>query len=181
MSEHLCGFIEGGDPATWFPDMWRYLVETAGVRSVLDLGCGEGHSLKFFEELGCWVVGVDGVAQEHRMIFKNDFTVNAWRPTRPVDLVWCCEFVEHVEERYAHNFVPALQRGGLVLMTHAFPGQPGFHHVNCRDAEYWKGFMTAAGFEYDYPLSLVTRELAKKNTDPHNHYLRSGMAFRRGG
>ena len=62
MSRHPDSVKRGwvnGDPATWFPGLWSWASETLGVDSVLDVGCGEGHSTKFFAGLGCRVLGVD--------------------------------------------------------------------------------------------------------------------------
>lgn len=181
---HLGGYIVGGDPATYFPDLWTWLVEgPLQVKRILDVGCGEGHSLKFFRELGCDVVGLEGIPQDDPDIYEFDFTAPGVLPKDALkedfDLVWCCEFVEHVDEDKAAAFVPIFRLGKIVLMTHAFPGQLGTHHVNCRDTEYWKGFMTAAGFEFSPGMTTKTREVAAKNTDQYNHYLRSGLAFRR--
>lgn len=151
---------------------------------MLDLGCGEGHALKFFREHGVRVIGVDGMPQDDPDIVLHDFAAGHWYPARGgglswVDLVWTCEFVEHVEECYLPNVTASIIASDLVLMTHAFPGQPGYHHVNCRDSEYWKGVMAALGFSYDHALTVATRELSKLNEDPNNHYSRSGLVFKR--
>jgi 2-polyprenyl-3-methyl-5-hydroxy-6-metoxy-1,4-benzoquinol methylase len=162
------------------------------IKSVLDVGCGEGHSLRYFRELGCDVIGIDGMPQEDPDIIQYDFegdeplsmpalklgSVMAWGGAK-FDLVWACEFVEHVSEPYAHRLVEPFRKGKIVMMTHASPGQQGHHHVNCRDAEYWKGFMTAAGFMLSPGLTDKTRDISAKNLSAWNHYLRSGMAFRR--
>lgn len=179
---HLGGYVPGGhgDEATYFPDLWTWLVEgPLQIKTVLDIGCGEGHSLKFFRELGCGVTGVDGIDQDDPDIIKWDFTTGPVDVKATYDLVWMCEFVEHVDEEYVHNILSCVQAGKIVLMTHAFPGQGGHHHVNCREAEYWKGFMTAAGFGFSQGLTDKTREVAAKNPSPWNHYFRSGLAFRR--
>ena len=179
--DNLGGYVKGGDPATWFPELWRWVVKEFGVKDVLDLGCGEGHALRYFkDELGCNVVGVDGVEQKDAdptlRIYTHDFERWAWT-SWPVDLIWTCEFVEHVEERFLPNLNGAFGMGKLVLMTHAFPKQAGHHHVNCREAEYWKGYMAGLGFRFDQELTNATRSLARINRDEHNHYARSGMAF----
>lgn len=179
---HLGGYIEGGDEATIYPDLWRALVEELDVHDVIDVGCGDGVAVTFFEGLGCNVLGIDGVPQDHPSIVTHDFTKGELRP-RPVsaDLVWSCEFVEHVAEEYVGNFIDVFAVGKIVLMTHAAPGQPGWHHVNCQPADYWIDVMWQAGYWHDFDLTFWTRALAGKNLSPWNHYVRSGLAFRRVG
>lgn len=185
---HLGGYIEGGDPATQFPQLWEWLVKIRGVSSVLDVGCGDGAAMRAFDQLGAEVLGVDGIPQPDPRIFLHDFTTGPWNePTevlialaaRKPDLVWSCEFVEHVEERYLNNVLDALTLGPTVLLTHANPGQPGYHHVNCRSDDYWIGAMATRGYEFDHALTRDTRAIAGANTDPNNHYVRSGLAFTR--
>jgi cyclopropane fatty-acyl-phospholipid synthase-like methyltransferase len=176
---HLGGYIAGGDPATQYPDLWAWLVAIKGVSSVLDVGCGDGAAMYVFDQLGCDVRGVDGVAQIDPRIAHHDFTLAPWTIVDDVDLVWSCEFVEHVEEQYIGNFLAAFKRGRAVLMTHASPGQQGHHHVNCRTDDYWVGVMAATGYQLDGDLTRDTRAIASANTDPNNHYARSGLAFTR--
>ena len=71
----------------------------------------------------------------------------------------------------AHCVAPAIAA--------AEPGAPGWHHVNCRTADYWKGVFAGAGFEFDESLTAMTRMIAACNTSVFNHYRRSGLAFRR--
>lgn len=179
---HLGGFIQGGDPATYFPDLWRWLVEKQDVRSVIDVGCGEGHALSMFRDLGCAVLGIEGVWQEDPSIIQHDYTQGPWLMdvhVEPADLIWCCEYVEHVEERYVPNFLETFKCGKLVLMTHAEPGQAGWHHVNTQLSSYWIGVLAAIGYSLDRDLTLEARRFAALNTDPHNHFVRSGLAFER--
>lgn len=197
---HLGGYVAGGDPQSACPQLWAWLIEKGGVRSVLDVGCGEGHALAFFREHGCEVQGVDGIEQESALIVTHDYARGPYRPAvtlydhgPPVspdgppswsmprvmqptfDLVWSCEFVEHVEERFLPNYLATFSAGNLVLFTHALPGQPGHHHVNCRTGDYWRGVMGGVGYQCDEQLTEVTRELAGEGT----YYGRTGLAFRR--
>lgn len=174
---HLGGYVVGGDDATYYPDLWRFLVREYEVSSVLDIGCGEGHALRFFRDLGCRVFGIDGVAQDDEDIFCHDYASGPFHLSRRYDLGWCCEFVEHVEERHLPNFLETFKSCRLLLLTHAFPGQPGYHHVNCRSADYWRGVLASIGYREDEMLTAMTRSLALANRSPYNHYARSGMAF----
>ncbi len=102
---HLGGYVEGGDPATYYPDLWQWIVRERQVRSVLDIGCGDGRSTNFFQGLQCRVLGIEGVAQNNPYIVQHDFVDGPYLPRDTYDLGWCCEFVEHVESRYLNNFL----------------------------------------------------------------------------
>ena len=185
ISDHLGGYIPGGDPATQFPDLWRWIIREEGVRSVLDVGCGEGQAVDFFEEEirsqhgSGLILGIDGVPQDHPGIITHDFVDRAFIPSGRYDMIWSCEFVEHVEERFVPNFLETFSYGDLILMTHGEPGQAGHHHVNNQNWEYWMGAMASIGYFLDRELTRKTRELASLNDNQWNHYRRSGMAFRR--
>lgn len=176
--DHLGGYVPGGDPATYYPDLWRWLVEGYGVQTVIDVGCGEGHSTDFFVELGCeHVLGLDGVEQPNPYVYPWDYTKGTAPILAHFDLCWACEFVEHVEEQFIPNFLHTFAQADLVLLTHALPGQVGYHHVNMREPLYWVGVMAAIGYRLDQELTARTRALALANTEIGNHFVRSGMAF----
>lgn len=175
----LGGSVKGGDAACYFPELWTWLVEECGIKSVIDVGCGEGVAVRHFRDLGCWAIGIDGIAQDDSNIFEHDYTTGERSMTRTFDLCWSCEFVEHVEEKFVPNFLATFQSAKLVLMTHASPGQGGHHHMNCRTSDYWQGVMAGIGYRFDALLTNQTRVLAAQNNNQWNHYVRSGMAFRR--
>lgn len=181
---HLGGYIYGGDDATYYPVLWDWLVNEHRVRSVLDVGCGEGHALRYFRGIGIRARGIDGVPQPDSDIFTHDFTEGPCArrelTRKDFDLVWCCEVLEHVEEQYLPNMRLSLTAAPLVLVTHAAPDQPGFHHVNCKTAEYWQGVFAGWGYRYDGGLTQATRMMAATNRNPWNHYVRSGLVFLRG-
>lgn len=184
--DHLGGFGTGphGDEATWYPDMWTWLVNQRGVKSVLDIGCGQGHAGRFFHDLGCKVLAVDGVPIEPTQPFRfdcHDFTVGPyevpWIGVDKINLGWFCEVAEHVEEEFLPNVAPAIQACDTVLMTHAFPGQGGHHHVNLREPAYWANWFGLLGYRLDEDITRACRAIAALNPSPYNHWVRSGMAF----
>jgi SAM-dependent methyltransferase len=173
--------VRNGDPATWSPSLWRWAHETLAIRSVLDVGCGEGHSTRFFENLGCEVEGVDGSPQAKRdskilhAHTLHDFTQGPYAPDRSFDLVWSCEFVEHVEAHHSDNFLRTFQASrAYILMTHAPPGAGGWHHVNCRNEAYWVALLRMHGFRFDPELTEISRNIAEPG-----HYRSNGLAFAR--
>jgi hypothetical protein len=186
---HLGGFIQhdgehpNGDPATYTPVVWDYLVEHYAPKTVLDIGCGEGHAVKYLRSKGVAAYGVEGCQDAWRSmvcdpahVIVHDFTQSAAAYPegfpKSFDMAWCCEFVEHVEERYKDRFLGVFERCGVVAMTHAFPGQPGHHHVNCQLPDYWIKLMESIGFRLDKEVTGATRALA-----PSSHWLRSGLVF----
>ena len=176
---HLGGYVVGGDPATQFPELWTWLVRNVGIKTMIDVGCGDGQAVAFFERLGCEAMGVDGVPQDDPRIVLHDYSEGPYDPGRRFQLAWSCEFVEHVAASHAPNYLETFRAADLLLMTHADPGQPGWHHVNCQPAEYWIALLTGAGFDHDPELTRQTHALAAHNDRPDNHYLRSGLAFKR--
>jgi hypothetical protein len=42
---HLGGNVTVGDPHTWCPSVWDYVISRFGVRSMMDLGSGCGKPL----------------------------------------------------------------------------------------------------------------------------------------
>lgn len=177
---HLGGYVSGGDPATFYPELWTWLVREAGVKSVLDVGCGDAVALRYFESLGVTrLYGIDGISQPFPYVHQHDYTEGPLVPPTPrFDLCWACEFVEHVEEHHVPNFLATFQHADLVLLTHAEPGQGGHHHVNLQEKSYWVEVMQLAGFVFDARFTTLTRALASANDNPWNHYRRSGLAFR---
>jgi hypothetical protein len=183
--EHLGGYVPGGDPNTYYPALWEWLVDDYGVRSVLDVGCGDGQALDWFAGQGCTVYGIDGIEQpEDDRIEQHDFTKGPWkvrgnRIAGAYDLVWCCEFVEHVEEQYVPNFLEAFLASPLVLLTHALPGQGGHHHVNCQADGYWIWQAGKIGYACDLELTHRCRALAAQEDIPEhaNYFARSGLVL----
>jgi hypothetical protein len=165
MENHLGGCIIQGDLATWGPEVWGYLIDKYNIKSVVDVGCGAGHSLKYFLDKGLNSIGVEGyepaieASNVKNFIKKHDFTKDKFITDTNHDMVWCCEFVEHVEEKYVDNFLDLFSKSKLIAMTHGLPGQPGFHHVNCQPQEYWVNKLTEKGFTFKEEESIKLRDM----------------------
>jgi SAM-dependent methyltransferase len=144
---HLGGNLLEGDPYTYCPRVWDYLIGRFAVRSVLDLGSGMGYASQYFHTKGMKVIAVEGlpdnVSRSHYPCIEHDITqtpVNC-----RVDLVHCQEVVEHIEERYLDNLLDSLMCGRIIVMTNALPGQGGYHHVNEQPTEYWVRHLQSRG------------------------------------
>lgn len=174
---HLGGNLSGGDPLSYCPSGWRYVIERFAISSVLDLGSGSGHAADWFHRQGLKTIAVDGLAANVRNSLYPSVMVDLTkdRVTTAVDLVHCQEVVEHIEEKYIDNLMASLTCGRVVMMTYAVPGQAGHHHVNCQPAEYWTAQMERYGFKLSIIDSNRVREAANK--DGAEYYMQTGLVF----
>lgn len=160
-----------------------YLINTFGIKSMLDIGCGPGGMVGLAKSKGLEVLGVDGDDKVERspeiqgLVTIHDFTTGPYLPTTTYDLGWCVEFVEHIEKKFMPNFVEAFKNCRYVMMTHALPGQPGHHHVNCMPAEYWVGVMEVSGFEL---LVDDTNRVREASTMRERYIRQQGYLFKNG-
>lgn len=176
---HLGGYVEGGDEATQYPHLWAWL-SLQGIKTVLDVGCGDGTAMKGMAARSLTPMGIDGIEQDLPFPFtQHDYTKGPLFIKPHFDMVWCCEVVEHIEEIYLRNLLVTFECADRVLMTHAAPGQAGHHHVNCQSADYWIGALAAIGFQYDSLFTERCKARAVLNTNPYNHFLARGLAFKR--
>src|SRR5689334_17484085 len=108
-----------------------YLIERFSVRSMLDVGCGPGGMLDRARERLIIALGIDGdPAMERPDVIIHDYTTAPLFMASRSDLIWCVEFVEHVEARYIPHFLATFRAGRVLFLSHALPGQGGHWHVN---------------------------------------------------
>jgi len=174
---HLGGNIYGGDPYTYEPRLWRYLIDKFRIRSVLDVGCGQGHSLAEFSRLGCWAVGLDGLAENANYlavpVIQHDLTSGPFYISN-IDLVWSCEVAEHIIESCVDNFVSTLCCGKTIAMTFAPTGALGYHHKNLQSQEYWIQKIEERGYHYSLEDTLEAMDVAE-----HQFFRENGLVFHR--
>ena len=175
---HPGGSIEGGD--TWLiePDVWDYCIETLGVKTLVDIGSGEGHTSKYFADKGCHVIAIDN---DHQAIQNAVYPV-VWHDFKRapfsggnVDMIYMSEFVEHLPEQFLPNLGETLFRTNTVLMTYAPPGNEGIGHINLQDENYWVEWFEVRGFHKDEIGTQEIRNLAK-----YVHFQNRAILFRRG-
>lgn len=151
--EHLAG---GRRRQHMDPGALAYLVNTLGIESMLDVGCGLGGMVEFALEQGLRARGIDGDPHGEPDVLW-DFQDGPYTGVPPVDLVWSVEFVEHVDEAYLDNFCETFRLGRWLAITFAPPGKEGRHHVNLREEPYWIETMEGQGFRHEPELTAGFR------------------------
>jgi hypothetical protein len=68
----------------------------------------------------------------------------------------------------------SFQKTKYVIVTHAFPGQGGHHHVNEQAYEYWVQTFARYGFNFSASESIHIRSLSSMKS---GHLQRSGLFF----
>jgi SAM-dependent methyltransferase len=178
---HLGGNIKEGDPFTFSPGVWDYVINRFALGSILDLGSGMGYAAEYFFKKGIRVVAVDGmdenVSNSVYPTVQIDLTKSAVRCN--VDLVHCQEVVEHVDEKHLQNVLDSLSNGQFILMTHALPGQGGHHHVNLQPSEYWTAHLSRCGYVQMIEDTARMRRIAA--AEGAIYLAQSGLLFARGG
>lgn len=174
---HLGGNTLSRDKNTWSPSSWSYIIEKYNIKRVTDIGSGEGYTSQWFKERGLEVTAVEGleINVQNAVIptVLHDLTTGPY--LKETDLVVCIEVVEHIEEIYLENLLTSMCQGKFLLMTHAIPGQQGYHHVNCQDSEYWITHLKNKKFTLLTDDSEKIRSLADR--DKARHISRNGMLF----
>lgn len=134
------------------------------VRSVVDVGCGDGSWLAIFQKFGVRdVLGIDG---EH--VHPADLQISSkcfraldlsepFHLERKFDLALSLEVAEHLPPAFARGFVESLtQLSSLVLFSAAIPFQGGVNHVNEQWPDVWAKFFEARGY---LPIDFVRKQV----------------------
>jgi len=88
-SPHLGGFLNGLDLKSVSPTIWKHMVNTYNIKSLLDLGCGLGHAAAWFDTHGVKTKCVDGSAdalnhsivaleKQSDVLVEHDFALGPW-------------------------------------------------------------------------------------------------------
>lgn len=155
-----------------------YLIQKFKIKSYLDVGCGPGGMVELAHSKGLVSTGIDGdftlVRPDPTLYLIHDYTAGPAPVDTDWDLGWSCEFLEHVAEQYMDNYMDTFMRCKRIVVTHAFPGQGGHHHVNEKDSNYWFQQFGRRGFLLDI---ISTDEIRKASTMQERYIRVSGMVF----
>lgn len=183
---HLGGFIIENDPATFTPTLWEFLCKTYDVKKVVDVGCGMGFATKEFLKYADTVIGIEGSdyakanssVSDH--IIQFDFSKQKYIVSEQYDLAWCCEFIEHVDEKYIENYFDIFKNSKYVAITYADKDQEGHHHVNCQPAEYWINYFEKNNFTFLNDDLKTLKTVAYKDAILYNTLYKDNHFYNRG-
>ena len=126
------------------------------VRSVVDIGCGDGSWLSVFRKLGVDdILGIDGnyvprdVLQIPLELFQVVDLTKPFSLGRTFDLAISLEVAEHLPAESAPVVVASLTRlAPVVLFSAAVPHQGGTNHLNEQWPQYWADLFARHGFVF---------------------------------
>jgi cyclopropane fatty-acyl-phospholipid synthase-like methyltransferase len=141
-----------------------YLVKFLPNKTVFDFGCGDGNYLKNLKPICSEVKGCDGNPFTEQLTdgigFQADLSI--LQDFGKYDWVLSFEVGEHLPKEYESVFIDNLcnhaKKG--IIMSWAFPGQPGEGHINCQSSEYIIQEMYKRGFLVDYFASNEMRSIS---------------------
>jgi cyclopropane fatty-acyl-phospholipid synthase-like methyltransferase len=157
-----------------------------GCRTMADIGCGPGGQIREAGKLGYKALGIDGDPSLNYDEIGYGWNTHRWDyqdgeyRIPPVDLVWSCEFVEHVKPEYVDNFMTTFNCAKkYIAMTYYPIGKNGRHsgnkkHFNENTEEYWLDIFDQYGWVKDDEL---TTEARKRSTMKQKFFKRTGTIF----
>lgn len=161
-----------------------YVISNFRIQTFLDVGCGPGGMVHEALKRGLSAIGIDGdpailrvtpLTDKARLVI-HDFRKGPAPLAGDFDLAWSIEFLEHVDQCYASNYLSTFQQAKFLFCTASPPKTPGHHHVNCQPTEYWINFFEQGGFSF---CPELTKTLKAVSTMKREFVRRSGMFFRR--
>jgi len=149
--------------------MLPLLQEQLHVKSVLDVGCGQGGWLAVWKDLGCdRIHGIDGdyVERDSLFIDKEEFSgidlAKSFDLNQQFDIAQSLEVGEHLPTSSSADFVASIvKHAPIVLFSAAARGQGGDSHVNEQDYEFWRKHFA----KHDYVAIDYVRPLILNNTE----------------
>jgi SAM-dependent methyltransferase len=146
--------------------------ENYGIKSIADIGCGNGSYTRRFLNAGFYCDGFDGspLTEELTNAICRTMDFSAKQEIGQYGLVLSLEVGEHIPKEYEQVFLDNLVRAAseTIILSWAVVGQGGDGHVNCQDNDYIIQQMNDRGFSFDPVTTEYLRDKAKiswfKNT-----------------
>ena len=166
---HLGGNFDGGDVGTQYPKtLWPWLIKTFHPNLVVDVGCGTGEAAHAFAELGCRVIGIDGLAWNAKLCMSRNGIPCIIQDLEKgsvviegADLIWCSDVAEHIDEQYVDNFLTTVSACKVLAMCQGNEdsANQGWHHVNNKPESYWIERLASVGMIEDPALTAESRTI----------------------
>jgi SAM-dependent methyltransferase len=148
------------------------IVKIFQPNTVIDIGCGPGLLVNALRMRDIYAFGVDGSIHAinaapkeiRRHLTISDVTKQVTlKLLSEVNLVTCTEVAEHIEEKYAYNFVDHLTNyeSKYIVLTAAPKGQGGTDHVNEQPPEYWISKFDKRGYVVNHTYTNELKKLWK--------------------
>jgi len=135
------------------------------LKTIIDIGCGDGKYTKKFNENGFECVGFDGSPLTPELTNNLCKIMDFSEPVDigKFDLVFCLEVGEHIPSQYEQTFIDNICRATKndIVLSWAVEGQSGNGHVNCKNNDYVINEMSTRGFEIDKESTNFLREQCK--------------------
>ncbi|MBM3453600.1 MAG: class I SAM-dependent methyltransferase [Bacteroidetes bacterium] len=153
-----------------------FMIKEFNIKSFLDIGCGPMGMVNVAKKLGLDAFGIDGDPKLYfkENFLKHDFTDGPAPLQKKFDLAWSVEFLEHVEEKFIKNYMEAFKLCRFCFITHALPNKKGYHHVNCKDEQYWIDIFQNYGFYFD---DKITKNIKNNSTMKREFVKKTGKFF----
>jgi len=168
-------------------NLWNFMLGPIAIKSIVDIGCGLGHSTKYFMDRKARVLCIEGSHDAVKnsllppeVIVEHDFTLGAWWPDDTFDACWAVEFLEHIGRQYIRNYLPVFKKCAIIITTSSPWG--GWHHVEIHNLWWWRARFATAGFIYSEELTSLFKQQAEngKNTtlypEGDAYHLRSSLS-----
>ncbi len=143
---------------------------------MLDVGCGTGETALWFKNHGVQAVGLDGLLWNVRKCealgvagVVHDFTRGAAYLAN-VDLIWCADVAEHIEEKFVGNLLETLRHCRVLAFAHGTDANAdeGYHHVNNQPESYWIEKLASVGM-VELPIETIrSREVGNHGWWPYS-------------
>jgi len=145
------------------------IIEVLNPYSVVDVGCGDGAFVKYFNDKGILSYGIEGSATAFPHMYDARQFVDCHDLRTPIpkdffneyqfDLCMSLEVAEHIEPEYVDIYVDTLcGLSSKVLLSAAPPGQGGTGHYNCQPTEYWDNKFIDRGYVKRPSVRLKLRQ-----------------------
>jgi len=155
------------------------------IRSVIDIGCGEGVWLYAWKKKGVAdVTGVDqfqwsemeSLIEEHEykcVDFESSLRNLSESKEHNYDICQCLEVAEHLSQEVSESLVSFLTSlSDIIVFSSAPPGQGGENHVNEKPYWWWKRLFEERGYElYDSIRPRITKYSSVKPWYKYNMFV----------